>query len=292
MKEVDIVESKWWHDLLHGVFGPRQGGARIIIDAEDAATGSGKTGLAVTLARLLGEAFQYELRREDFTLSGKKYLDRWREHPGAEQPSVVVLDELGGAGAGHARRAMSGQNVDLGNSWQLMRKKRIVSIVTLPHWSKADKDMRMQADYRLWAKRRPIGYFIPFRVKSSFDEGSVRTKGYEDVDQIAFPNVDRLGDPLYEHVTAEKDELLDSQYFDADKLYDEDEEEEVVDPEDVRREEQIKQALRLVEPWSDDSGMTYLEAAQKLDYGKSWIANRVSEWRNGMHENTVDETPA
>lgn len=291
MREVDITETKWWHDLLDGVFGPRQGGARIIIDAEDAATGAGKTGLAVTLARLLGEAFQYELVEEDFTLSGKKYLERWREHPGAEQPSVIILDELGGAGAGHARRAMSGQNVDLGNSWQLMRKKRIVSIVTLPHWSKVDKDMRMQADYRLWCRRQPIGYFVPFRVKSGFDDGEVRTKGYDDVPQIAFPNVDKFGDPLYEHVTAEKDKLLDSQYFDADKLFDEDSE-EAITPEEVRREEQLKQALRLVEPWDEGSGLSYIEAAQKLDYGKSWISNRVAEWRSGEHRELVDKPTA
>jgi len=56
---------------------------------------------------------------------------------------------------------MSNQNVELGNAWQLIRKKRIISIVTLPHWSKVDRDMRMQADFRLWCRKgrsvpRPI----------------------------------------------------------------------------------------------------------------------------------------
>jgi hypothetical protein len=127
-----LSETDFWNDLCHGVFGPRQGGARIIIDAESAATGVGKTTLAVAMARALSKAFDYQIVEDDFTLSGEEYLERWREHPGRSQPSVIVLDELAGAGAGDARRSMSNKNVNLGRSWQLMRKKRIVTITTLP----------------------------------------------------------------------------------------------------------------------------------------------------------------
>jgi hypothetical protein len=213
-----IEETKWWNDLMKGIYGPRKGGARIIVDAEDSATGAGKTGLAVTIARLLSRVFDYEMEREDLTLSGEHYLNRWREHPGADQPSVIILDELGGAGAGHARRAMSNQNVELGNAWQLMRKKRIVSIVTLPHWSKADKDMRQQADYRLWCRKEPIGHFQPYQVTSDFKDGGIKTKGYDDINRISFPNLDALNDPVYEALTEKKDELLDSNTLDADEI--------------------------------------------------------------------------
>jgi len=100
-----LTDTDWWHDLMHGIYGPRQGGARIIIDAEGASTGVGKTGLAVYLAKLCSEAFGYKITPDDVTLSGEQYLDRWREHPGPEQPSVIILDELAGAGAGDARRS-------------------------------------------------------------------------------------------------------------------------------------------------------------------------------------------
>jgi hypothetical protein len=123
-----ITETEFWHDLMDGIYGPRSGGARIIVDAEGASTGVGKTGLAVYLAKLCARAFGYELQPADLTLSGEAYLSRWRDHPGPDQPSVIVLDELAGAGAGDARRAMSNSNVNLGRSWQLMRKKRIVTI--------------------------------------------------------------------------------------------------------------------------------------------------------------------
>jgi hypothetical protein len=262
-----VTETEWWNDLCEGIFGPRKGGARIIIDAEDAKTGVGKTGLAVFLARLLAErVFDYELTEDDLTLSGAKYLQRWREHPGEDQPSVIVLDELGGAGAGHARRAMSNQNVELGNAWQLMRKKRIVSIVTLPHWSKVDRDMRMQADYRLWCLKDPIGYFKPYQVGADFDDGEVTTDGYDDIERIRFPNMDKHGDPVYDYLAGEKDELLESEFFDADKLVDGEEPEEAMSPDDARRQERIEIAQR-----KRNNGDTTREIADDVGMSHTWV---------------------
>jgi hypothetical protein len=261
-----ITETEWWDDLCDGILGPRKGGARIIIDAEDAKTGVGKTGLAVFLARLLAEqVFDYKFTEDDFTLSGAKYLERWREHPGEEQPSVIVLDELGGAGAGHARRAMSNQNVELGNAWQLMRKKRIISIVTLPHWSKVDRDMRMQADFRLWCLKKPIGYFQPYEVGAGFDDGEVMTDGYDDVERINFPDMDKHNDSVYKYLAEEKDDLIDSGFFDADKLQDGDDT-EPVDPDEARRQERIEIAQRM-----RDSGETVRDIADDLDMSHTWV---------------------
>jgi len=268
-----ISETRWWHDLSHGILGPRKGGARIIIDAEDASTGVGKTGLAVYLARLLCDAFGYELKEDDLTLSGSHYLQRWREHPDSEQPSVIILDELGGAGAGHARRAMSTQNVELGNAWQLMRKKRIVSIVTLPHWSKVDKDMRQQADFRLWCLKEPIGYFRPYQVGAGFDSGGVTTDGYDDIERIGFPDMDNHNDEYFQYLSKKKDELLDSEYFDADKLNEDGEPVEQQSPDEAKREERIATAQRL-----RDTGETVRDIADVVDMSHTWvIENTASE---------------
>ena len=266
---VPIHKTEFWNDLCHGIFGPRKGGARIIIDAEDAKTGAGKTGLAVYLARLLSGVFGYHLQDDDLTLSGAEYLQRWREHPGAEQPSVIILDELGGAGAGHARRAMSSQNVELGNAWQLMRKKRIISIVTLPHWSKVDRDMRMQADFRLWCLKQPVGYFKPYQVGASFDNGEVQTDGYDDVDRVQFPDMDSQDDGVYSSLAAEKDDLLDSGFFDADKLQDGDET-EPVDPDEARRQERIEIAQQM-----RDNGDTAREIAKDIKMSHTWVIDNT-----------------
>jgi len=262
-----VTRTGWWDDLMHGIYGPRQGGARIIVDAEDGKTGAGKTGLAVAIARLLSnKVFGYDISKDDLTLSGEKYLERWREHPGADQPSVLILDELGGAGAGNARRAMSNQNVELGNAWQLMRKKRIVSIVTLPHWSKADKNMRMQADYRLWCLHEDIGHFVPYKVGADFIDGDVRIHGYDSVGKIRFPNMDANDDWVYQKLAEEKDELLNSKFFDADKLRDKNEEERM-SPDEIKRKQKKKIAQKMRE-----QGDATTEIAQKIGMSQSWVS--------------------
>lgn len=258
-----LTDTDFWNDLMHGVFGPRSGGARIIVDAEGASTGVGKTSCAVTLARYCAAAFGYDMVADDLTLSGEQYLSRWREHPGPEQPSVIVLDELAGAGAGDARRAMSTENVNLGRSWQLMRKKRIVTITTLPHWTDADSRMRRFADYRAYCLKQPIGYFKPYEITTSFDTGDVRTSGYDDVNRIEFCNLDAIDDPLYRHVTTLKDDLLASNAFDADDVADI---EDDPDPEEIEREQKITDAQR-----ARDNGLSTREVADIVGMSQSWV---------------------
>jgi hypothetical protein len=265
-----IRDSNFWNDLMHGVFGPREGGARIIVDAEGASTGVGKTSLAVSIAKLCAKAFDYSMVHDDLTLSGQQYLNRWREHPGPEQPSVILLDELAGAGAGDARRAMSTENVNLGRSWQLMRKKRVVTITTLPHWSDADKRMRRFADYRLYCLERPIGYFRPYEVTATFDRGDVRTVSYDDdPDRFRFPNMASIGDPLYEHVTTLKDDLLASDAFDADDVADIEDE---PDPEEVEREQKVTDAQR-----ARNKGLSTREVADIVDMSQSWVQKYTNQ---------------
>lgn len=264
-----LVETQFWRDLIHGIVGPRQGGARIIIDAEDAETGVGKTSLAIALAELLSSVFGYELEDDDFTLSGAEYLRRWREHPDRHQPSVIILDELSGAGAGDARRAMANQNVNLGRSWQLMRKKRIVTITTLPHWSDADKKMRRFADYRLWCLEQPIGHFRPYDVGAGFSDGNIMTRGYDDVDRIKFPNMDKQNDEFYRYVSSLKDDLLDSTVFDADELQD-GEEPEPQDPDEIRREQKIDQAQRM-----RNQGLSTVQIAEYIGMSQSWVSQNT-----------------
>jgi len=272
-----LRNTDFWSDLMDGVFGARQGGARVIVDAENAATGVGKTTAAVTLALACAKAFDYNVSPADFTLSGESYLERWREHPGRHQPSVIVLDELAGAGAGDARRSMSNKNVNLGRSWQLMRKKRIVTITTLPHWGDADKRMRRFADYRVWCLERPIGYFRAYRVTSTFDDGDVRTERYDDVPRIKFPNLDSLDDPYFRNVSEKKDALLESEAFDADELL-----EEEVGPEEAERNQKVADAQR-----ARDAGLSTTEVAEVVDMSQSWVSKYTDP-----PPPADDETPA
>lgn len=291
-----ITKTKFWNVLMDDVFGPRKGGAIIFVDAENARKGVAKTSGAVALARLIARAFRYDIQKEDMTLSGAHYLRRYQEHPGHEQPSVLVLDEFVGAGSGDARRAMSHQNVDFGRAWQLLRSKRVVTLATLPDWNEADKRLQKYADYRVWCREKPIGFFQPYKVtvpfNSSSSDAQVRTKGisYGDkTDRIAFPNMDAEGDPFYRYLTKEKDNLIHSSTWDADNLEDGEEGQEPVDPEEIQRREAVKVAIRLYRPW-EENDVSYRDVAMVLeDFGKSWVGDRVKEWKAGEHRELVED---
>lgn len=296
--ERHITETKFWNVLMDDVYGPRKGGAIIFVDAENARKGVAKTSGAVALARLIARAFRYDIQKDDMTLSGAHYLRRYQEHPGHEQPSVLVLDEFVGAGSGDARRAMSNQNVDFGRAWQLLRSKRVVTLATLPDWNEADPRLQKYADYRVWCREKPIGFFQPYKVTVPFNSSGsgakTRTKGLsygDDTDRIAFPNMDSEGDPYYAHLTRKKDDLIHSSTWDADTLEEnnEDDGEEPLDPEEVRRREAVKVALRLYRPW-EENDITYGDVAEVVeDYGKSWVGERVNEWRDGKLRDLVED---
>lgn len=286
---VPIGRTEFWNELMHDVYGPRKGGAIIFVDAENARKGVAKTSGACALARLLSCAFGYDLQKEDLTLSGSEYLQRYRDHPGQKQPSVLVLDEFVGAGAGDKRRSMAQQNVDFGRAWQLLRTKRVVTLATVPDWNEADKRLKKLADYRVWCRERPIGYFQAYKIVVPFNSssGQVHTKGLGpegDTRRIQFPNMDAKNDPFYKHITKKKDELIHSQTWDADEIR---EENDTPDPDEVAREEAIKVAVRLYKPWKDETEHTQREVAKAVDYSHVWVGERLREWRDGEHRDLV-----
>lgn len=286
---------------MHDVFGPRKGGAIVFVDAENARKGIAKTSGATALARLCASAFRYQLQKDDMTLAGSHYLRRYQEHPGQEQPSTLVIDEFVGAGSGDARRAMSNQNIDFGRAWQLLRTKRVVTFATLPDWNEADTRLQKYADYRVWCQERPIGFFKPYKVTVPFNSGGrgarVRLKGLsysstKKADRIRFPNMDAEGDPFYQHLKRRKNELIHSATWDADALLDDGSEdsEEQLTPEEIERRELTKVAIRLYEPWVENTTRSYEEVADAIhDRGESWVGNRIREWRNGEHRELVPD---
>lgn len=293
-----ITETKFWNELMHDVFGPRKGGGIIFVDAENARKGVAKTSGAVAFARLLSRAFGYDLQKEDMTLAGGHYLRRYQEHPGKDQPSVLVIDEFVGAGSGDARRAMSNKNVDLGRAWQMLRSKRVITLATLPDWNEADPRLQKYADYRMWCRERPIGFFQPYKVTVPFNSGGsgarVRTRGLtygSNTDRIAFPNMDSQNDPYYQHLTKEKEELVNSSTWDADTLNEDGEDAgEQLTPEEIERRELVKVAIRLYAPWDDEVERSYEDVADAIEEkSNSWVGNRVREWRNGEHRDLVPD---
>jgi|GEM_PF-2182271 len=229
----EFKNTAFAQSVIKDIEGKREGGAIIIVDAEDARTGVGKTSAAVAFAKYFSNLFGYELQEEDLQLSGQNLLKRYEEQPGEEQVSVAVWDEAVGAGSGDARRAMASENVDLSQAWTVMRQERNVTFVTLPDWGELDPRLRNLSDYRLWC-RRDIGEVNAYEVGTNFQSGGTVTRGLgpgDGAEPIAFPDMKSIGDPHYLALKEKKDELIASGTFDADSVHGEDEAD--VEPEDT-----------------------------------------------------------
>jgi hypothetical protein len=222
-KAADFEQSHFFRSLYKDVEGARGGGAIVIVDAEDARTGVGKTGAACAMAEFVAWYFGYELREADGVLSGQEYLQLFQDHPNEEQVSVAVWDEAVGAGSGDARRAMAQENVDLGRAWQIMRDRRVITFVTLPDWGDLDSRLQKLADYRVWC-RRDIGSLQAYEIGTTFEGGDIRTRGLgpgEGAEPISFPDVTEDSD-LYQAIKAKKDKVQESDSLDAGDLVDDD----------------------------------------------------------------------
>lgn len=227
----DFADSEFYEALFEDIEGDREGGAIIVVDAEDARTGVGKTSAAVAFGKYIGNVFSYQLQERDLVLSGQEYLSLYEQHPGEDQVSVAVWDEAVGAGSGDARRAMAQENVDLGRAWQIMRTQRVVTLVTLPDWGDLDSRLQKLADYRLWA-RRDIGEVQAYEIGTTFEGGDIRTRGFgpgDGAEPIAFPDMKDIEDPHYLALKAKKDALIESGELDADAMRDDDEDEQETD---------------------------------------------------------------
>jgi hypothetical protein len=283
-----ISHSAFWGYLMDGIYGSREGGAKIVIDAENSALGSGKTSAAIALARRLSKTFDYDLNTADLTLSGEEYVSRYRQHPGPEQPSVLILDEAVGAGAGDARRAMAQSNLDLASAWQTARVKRVVTLVTVGHWGDMDKRLKRLADYRLRCSEKPVGEFLPYKVTTDFSSGDVRTKRIGQ--PIQFPDVAAHDCPLYDALDDMKTELLDAATWDADELRDDEDVEEDDGPPETPHEiaADILDNEELLEDRyiADNNGRSYIDRDEiELDYG---IGARVSKKVKKLLRREVD----
>jgi hypothetical protein len=90
----------------------------------------------------------------------------------------------------------------------------------------------------------------------------------------------------------------EASHFDV-VLDDDDDEEDRIDEATVRREEAIGTAIRAAKPWTDDDGLGYRAIGDTSDTGqqsnglvdksKSWVGDRVREWKDGQHRDLVDE---
>jgi len=123
---------------------------KIVWTARNSATGVGKTTGSGWLGLSWTPTFSGKLWSADThaTLSVKEYFRLYRSLPPG---SVLILDE---AEELDARRSMKQENVDFSHDWMMLRKRQIISILTLPSPSSLDSRLEELADVWINSTKR------------------------------------------------------------------------------------------------------------------------------------------
>lgn len=127
---------------------------KIIITSRNSETGTGKTTLALILAKV-HDRIGWNVNKQFH--SGFDYADYY-DH--AKKGEVLVVDDF--QFSADSRRGTSNINVILSQYWAIMRTKNVLSIVTLPTSSMLDKRFLELADIRINIVE--LGKAYPYRI--------------------------------------------------------------------------------------------------------------------------------
>ena len=233
-------------DLLQQLYESRRRDNRTllaIIVARDAATGTGKTTLAVQLAHSWD---QNGWTADRATLDPNDYADQYTADDTPSQ-SVLLLDEA--EQAADNRRSMSDQNVQISHLWATMRYREIYSLVTLPSAAMLDKRLKELADLRIVVHSRGVG--VVYTTKIDDHDGEYMPKR---LCRIRWDHAD--DDPEYQQLTDMKADRMDS--YAANYAYG-DEEGTGPSPDDIRKSYRKEVVETMI-----DNGHTQSEVADSL----------------------------
>lgn len=242
---------------LHQLFLKRMESERdlkIIITARDAQTGVGKSTLNFGLAASWNPIYTDEewTAEEYATYDVAEYLQKYVSIPNG---SVLAMEE---AEQLDSRRGMSNNNVDFSHYWMAMRVRQVVSILTLPTTAALDKRLWMLAD--VWIDVACRGRAVVHRIGVNSYTGEMYRKK---VHEIEWPDLSTH--PEMKKLDRMKEEKIDR------GLSDMQEEEEVVDPKEVKREEKVTIAQRL----RDHTDLTGKEIGEVVGRSHTWVYNHT-----------------
>lgn len=224
---------------------------KIVWTARDSATGVGKTTGAGWLALSWNPAFAGEFWQADThaTLDVNEYFELYRSLPPG---SVLVLDE---AEELDARRSMKQENVDFTHDWMMLRKRQIISVLTLPSPSALDSRVEELADVWINSTKRGEAEVHGIQI---LDYGN-RQRQTPKTHTLQFPDVSMH--PELEALDSLKDEKIKQDY----------EREQTPDPDEVERQEKIRIAQNL-----RDQGETTLDIADAVGMSQGWVSKNTT----------------
>jgi superfamily II DNA or RNA helicase len=224
------------------------------IVARDAATGTGKTTLAVQLAKTLDEN---GWTADMATLDPDTYAEKYTSDDTPKQ-SCLLLDEA--EQAADNRRSSSHGNVKLSHLWATMRYREIYSLTTLPSASMLDKRLKELADLYIVVVERGVAVVYQTKVDDTEGENYLRR-----LHRVRWQPLD--DDPEYQKLTEKKAERMEN--YSENYAYGDDEEE--IDPDQVRHEAEMEKRNELIERMAD-LDFTQEEIADVVELDRSTVS--------------------
>lgn len=249
------------HDMnqLNNIWESRRSQSRdlkMLITARDAQTGTGKTTLAVALAKSW-DAVGWDASKA--TLSPSEYVDRYTE---LESGEVLIGDEM--EQMADPRRSMSQQNITLTQYWSTMRQWEVSTICTLPSAAMVDKRLRELMDVRINVIRR--GVAVAYEKKIDDHSGEVREKRLHRIRWGAMDDDDDYRE-LARMKKRHMENFNETAYFMA-----EDDEEEQKTPEEAVKEKRNKWIREMY-----DKGYKQKEIAAVFDLSRPRVSQIVGK---------------
>jgi hypothetical protein len=225
---------------------------KIVWTARDSATGVGKTTGAGWLGLSWNPVFAREFWRAETnaTLDVNEDFELYRSLPPG---SVLVLDE---AESLDARRSMKQENVDFSHDWMMLRKRQIISVLTLPSPSALDSRLEELADVWINSTKRGAAEVHGIQI---LDYGS-RDRQTPKTHTLRFPDVSMH--PELEELDSMKDKKIQRDY----------ENDQPPDPDEVERQTKLELAQRM-----RDEGDSVREVADRVQMSRSWVSKYTEQ---------------
>lgn len=225
------------------------------IVSRDAQTGTGKTTLAVQLAKTIDEN---GWTADMATLDPDEYAEMYTSEDTPKQ-SCIILDES--EQAADNRRSSSHGNVKLSHLWATMRYREIYSLTTLPSASMLDKRLKELADLYIVVVERGVAVVYQTKVDDTEGENYLRR-----LHRVRWQPLD--DDPEYQKLTDKKAERMEN--YGENYAYGDDAGEKI-DPDKVRHEAEMEKRNELIQRM-DELEYMQKEIAEVVDLDRSTIS--------------------
>jgi len=228
------------------------------IVARDANTGTGKTTLAIHLAKTLDE---HGWTAEKATLDPNAYAEKFTDED-TREGTCLILDEL--EQAADNRRSTSHENVKLSHLWATMRYRQVYSLSTMPSASMIDKRMKELSDLYIVVVER--GVAVVYRTKIDDTEGEQFLKRLH---RVRWEPLD--DDPEYQKLTEKKAERMEN--YAENYAYGDDEDD--VDPDELRREVEKETRNKYIDRMYEE-GYTQAEIGEVVGLDRSSVSRIIN----------------